>query len=74
MTFQELECVVLTRDMPEHGLRAGDVGTVVMVYGSAAAEVEFVLESGHTQALVQLTGADARPVQGGDMPSVREVR
>jgi hypothetical protein len=74
MTFHELECIVLTRDMPEHGLCAGDVGTVVMVYASGVAEVEFVLESGHTQALVQLTGADARPVQDGDMPSMRGVR
>jgi len=29
MGFERLECVVLVRDIPEHGLRAGDVGVVV---------------------------------------------
>lgn len=31
--YRELERVVLVRDVPEAGLRAGDVGTVVWVYG-----------------------------------------
>ena len=29
MRFQELDTVVLQRELPEHGLRAGDMGTVV---------------------------------------------
>lgn len=32
-TIQELESIVLTEDMPEHGLRAGDIGTVVLIHG-----------------------------------------
>ena len=38
--YRELECVVLARDVPEAGLRAGDVGTVVWVYGAEAVEEE----------------------------------
>lgn len=32
MKFDKLECVVLARDIPEHGLRVGDLGTVVEIY------------------------------------------
>ncbi len=32
----ELDAVVLTIDLPEHGLRAGDVGWVVMVHSAGA--------------------------------------
>jgi hypothetical protein len=32
-TIQELESIVLTEDMPEHGLRTGDIGTVVLIHG-----------------------------------------
>jgi len=43
--MKEYELVVLTRDMPGHGLRAGDVGTVVHSYHAGACEVEFVSRS-----------------------------
>jgi hypothetical protein len=32
MTIGEHDIVVLTRDLPEYGLTAGDVGAVVHVY------------------------------------------
>ena len=32
MKFDLLDPVVLNRDLPEHGLRAGGVGAVVEVY------------------------------------------
>jgi hypothetical protein len=32
--IQELETVVLTADLPEYGLRAGDIGTVVLTHGN----------------------------------------
>ena len=48
----ELDSVVLTRDLQEYGLAAGDVGTVVHCYANGPAyEVEFVAGSGHTVAL-----------------------
>ena len=48
--MKELESAVLTRDLPEHGLVKGDVGTIVTVYaGQKAFKVEFI-----TQAVVPM--------------------
>jgi hypothetical protein len=71
MTIQELDSVVLERDLPEHGLRRGDLGAVVQVYSPDSFAIEFVRASGNTQALVQLTRADIRPVADSDLPAVR---
>ncbi len=71
MKFSLLETVVLVHDIPEHGLRAGDVGAVVEVYADGTLEVEFVRPSGGTQALVTLKGSDVRPVTKTDVLSVR---
>lgn len=71
MSIRELDSVVLERDLPEHGLRKGDLGAVVQVYSADSFEVEFVRVSGGTQALVQLTRADIRPVADNDLPAVR---
>jgi hypothetical protein len=57
MRFKTLETVVLDRDLPEHGLRKGDLGTVVQLYETDAfrgLEVEFVSASGRTEAFVTL--------------------
>lgn len=69
--FHELDTVVLTRDVPEAGLRAGDLGAVVQVYGSGTLEVEFVTASGRTQALRTLDASDVRPVSDDDLLAVR---
>lgn len=71
--IRELDSVVLERDLPEHGLRKGDLGAVVRVYDAGTFEVEFVRVSGRTQALVQLTRADIRPIDESDLPAVRAV-
>ena len=34
MKFALLDTVVLNRDVPEHGLRAGDLGAVAELYGA----------------------------------------
>ena len=73
MTYRELDTVVLARDLPEHGLRAGDLGAVVHLHPPGALEVEFVRASGHTQALVTLQNGDVRPVQDHDLVAVRSV-
>lgn len=73
MTFDALETVVLTRDVPERGLRAGDLGAVVETYGPDAFEVEFVTAGGQTQALMTLRASDLRKVERGDMVAVRPV-
>jgi hypothetical protein len=71
MSFVELERVVLERDLPEHGLRKGDVGTVVDVHTTDAALVEFVLPTGDTLALLDLTTNDVRKVTPADILTVR---
>jgi hypothetical protein len=35
MTYCALDTIVLNRDLPDHGLRRGDLGAVVEVYGFA---------------------------------------
>ena len=41
--FRELECVQLRRDLPEHGPRRGEEGTIVHAFeGANAYLVEFV--------------------------------
>ena len=69
--FNLLDTVVLTRDIPDAGLRRGDLGAIVEVYGLDAFEVEFVVASGRTQALVTLTADDMRHVGDQDLVSVR---
>lgn len=71
MTFEELEAVVLARDIPEHGLKRGDLGAVVAVYEPDGLELEFVMASGETGALVTLTTSDVRPVGDSDLFTVR---
>jgi uncharacterized protein DUF4926 len=67
--YKLFDTVVLDRDLPEHGLRSGDLGAVVQVHE----EVEFVTASGKTQALVTLNVKDVRPVQESDLIAVRSV-
>ncbi len=43
---QELEVVALTVDLPEYGLRAGDIGSIVLEHGNNGYEVEFTTISG----------------------------
>lgn len=73
MKYKLLDTVVLDRDLPQHGLRAGDLGAVVEVYEPDGLEVEFVTASGKTQALVTLNVDDVRPVQENDLVAVRSV-
>ena len=49
--ISELDMVVLTSDLSEHGLQQGDVGAVVHVYSASEGyEVEFVTAEGRTVA------------------------
>jgi hypothetical protein len=72
--FKLLDTVVLDRDLPEQGLRRGDLGAVVDVHAPDGLEVEFVLASGRTQALVELRQADVRAVADSDLIAVRELQ
>ena len=66
-----LECVVLNRDIPEHGLCRGDLGAIVETYEPDGLEVEFVAASGDTQAVLTLTTKDVREIGASDVLAVR---
>jgi hypothetical protein len=74
MTYGLLDTVVLARDLPAQGLRTGDLGAIVEVYGPENFEVEFVTGSGQTGALVTLHGEDIRPVSDTDLIAVRSLK
>lgn len=73
MKFEKIECVVLTHDIHNHGLRAGDLGTVVEIYPEGGLEVEFVRGSGFTQALLTLTEHDVRKIDPFDLSTTRRL-
>ena len=49
-----LDVVAVTQDIPEHGLRRGEVGTVVERWKDGALEVEFSDDTGEAYAFVAL--------------------
>lgn len=72
--IKELERVVLTAPVPEHGLEAGDVGTVVHVYEDGLAyEVEFLALDGHTAAVVTVEASQVRPVSRNEITHARSL-
>jgi len=73
MEFRTLDVVVLSRDLPSHGLRKGDLGAVVHVYPPDGLEVEFVTAAGKTRAVVTLSKTDVREVRDTDLISVRSM-
>jgi len=73
MKFDKLETVVLVRDLPEHGLREGDLGAVVQVCKPDGLEVEFITAAGKTKSLLTLNVVDVRKVQDTDLIAVRSV-
>jgi len=61
--MNELDAIVLTDDVPEHGLRAGDLGTVVLVHHAGAGyEVEFATLEGETVAVMTLRASQVRSI------------
>lgn len=72
--MKQLDPVVLTRDLPAHRLKAGDLGAVLHIAeGGDVFEVEFVRADGRTHAVASLTAADLRPVEGAEILHVRKL-
>ena len=72
--MNELDLVVLTRDLPQHGLKAGDVGAAVHCYSDQQAyEVEFVTAEGNTVAVLTLTESEIRPFAQKEILHSREI-
>lgn len=70
--IQELENVVLDVDLPEHHLKRGDLGTVVLLHGTDGYEVEFMTLGGDTVAVVSLSAQQVRPIGQTELPHVRD--
>lgn len=60
--IRELDRVVLKTDLRDHGLKRGDVGTVVLRHGSRGYEVEFMTLDGATIAVVTVTPGQIRRI------------
>ncbi|OIO42810.1 MAG: DUF4926 domain-containing protein [Nitrospirae bacterium CG_4_9_14_3_um_filter_41_27] len=72
--IKEHDRIVLLKDIPDEGLHAGDVGTVVHVYRYGEAfEVEFMTLDGETVAVVTLPASHVRAVSNRDITHVREL-
>ena len=72
--IRELDLVVLTRPIAKHGLKEGDVGTVVHCYEDHQAyEVEFVDADGSTIAVLTLEHSEIRTPVRGEILHVREL-
>lgn len=73
--IKEHDCVVLTADLPDEKLEAGDVGTVVHIHKEDIAyEVEFMTLDGHTVAVATVASNQLRPVSRFDISHVRELQ
>lgn len=72
--IQELEDVILECDLSEHGLRRGDIGTVVLIHREGEGfEVEFTTLDGETVAVVTLLASQVRPAQKREIAHAREL-
>lgn len=72
--IKEHDCVILTQDLPDDGLVAGDIGTVVHIHQSGDGyEVEFMTLAGESLAVTTLLPSQLRPIARHDMAHVREL-
>ena len=72
------ERAVLTRDLPDEGLQAGDVGVIIEHYPATAEvpegyELEVFAASGKTLAVVSAPATFVRRATERDILTVREV-
>ena len=73
-TITEHGRIVLTKPVPNEGLEAGDVGTVVHLYGDGlACEVEFTTLDGRTATVATVEIANVRPVGPREITHAREL-
>ena len=71
---KDTEIVALTKDILDHGVRVGDIGTVVHCYKDGKAfEVEFVNAEGDTIAVLTLDKDSIRPISGREILHVRSL-
>ena len=75
MNFPLYSDIILLRDLPEEGLYAGDIGTIVEQHNVIGLEtgysVEFFDMFGNTVAIVTLPVSSLRLPNKADRPAVR---
>jgi hypothetical protein len=72
--IKELDQIVLKEDLPEYGLQAGDLGTVILVHQNGKGyEVEFVALDGESLAVISLFAEQVRPIREREIAKVRAV-
>lgn len=70
--INELDRVVLASELPEHGLKVGDIGTVVLIHNKGKGyEVEFVSLDGEPVAVVSLLAHQVRTIRRREVPHAR---
>ncbi len=70
--FEELEVVKLKHDLPEHSMKAGTVGTIVMVHIKPYRAYEVELEDEDSWAVVTLRDEDLLAVSVEDIEALRQ--
>jgi len=72
--IRERDEVVLTCDLPEQKLTAGDIGTVVLVHGEGRGyEVEFMTLDGATIAVSTLRAGQIRQAHAEEIAHARPI-
>ena len=75
MNYELFASVVLAVDVPEKGLKAGDLATIVEHYPRQTGEDGYTLELfdavGNTFAVVTVPEAGIEPLRAGELLSVR---
>lgn len=72
--IKEHQRVAFVTDLPEHNLKAGDIGVVVMIHGAHEGyELEIFSADGQTLAVVTALANQIRPVSRHDVLHVREM-
>ena len=61
--FKELDCIALTTDIEEKGLKSGDGGTIAHISpGGEVFVVEFISSDGYTADVVDVLASQVRPM------------
>jgi hypothetical protein len=74
-TYDLLETVITTVNLPDHEVLSGDIGTIVEVYTTPgpAYEVEFVNPDGTTRAVLTLAPDQIRRLSASDVLTTRQL-
>ena len=70
--FEELEVVKLKYDLPEHDMKAGTIGTIVMVHIEPYRAYEVELDDEGASAVVTLRDEELLAVSGEDIEALRQ--